>query len=153
MFTGQSAQTLDEKNRLVIPARFRRELEGKERGVYLAVKSTAEGNCLTVHSPSGWEAEAKRVADLAKEREDAERFMWKFGWDTEPVQLDGQWRLVVPQRLIEAAGLGREVMVAGVVTSIQVWDLARWKEVDARLKAQLPALSKSLYGPPREGGA
>lgn len=147
MFVGRSVQTLDEKNRLVIPARFRPKLEGKERGVYLSVESRADGTFLTIHSPAGWEEEAKRVADLAREREDADRFMWKFGWDTEYVQLDGQWRLVVPQRLIEAAGLGREVMVAGVLTSIQVWDLARWNEVDARLKAELPALAKSLYKP------
>ncbi len=147
MFVGRSVQTLDEKNRLVIPARFRPHLEGKEPGVYLTVESRADGAFLTIHSTSGWEAEAKRVADLAREREDADRFMWKFGWDTEYVQLDGQWRLVVPQRLVEAAGLGREVMVAGALTSIQVWDLARWKEVDARLKAELPALSKSLYKP------
>ena len=148
MFVGQFVHTLDEKNRLVIPARFRPKLEGKERGVYLTVRSTADGKCLTIHSPDGWEAEAKRVADLAREREDAERFMWKFGWDADCVQLDGQWRLVVPQRLIEAAGLGREVMVAGALTTIQVWDLARWKEVDARLRSELPALSKSLYKPP-----
>ncbi|MEK7867676.1 MAG: hypothetical protein AAB434_13425 [Planctomycetota bacterium] len=148
MFVGQFVHTLDEKNRLVIPARFRPKLEGKERGVYLTVRSTADGKCLTIHSPDGWEAEAKRVADLAREREDAERYMWKFGWDADCVQLDGQWRLVVPQRLIEAAGLGREVMVAGALTTIQVWDLARWKEVDARLRSELPALSKSLYKPP-----
>lgn len=145
MFVGQFVHTLDEKNRLVIPARFRAKLEGKERGVYLTVRSTVDGNCLTIHSPAGWEEEAKRIVGLAREREDAERFMCKFGWDTDYVQLDGQWRLVVPQRLVDAVGLGREVMVAGALTSIQVWDLAKWKEVDARLKAELPALSKSLF--------
>ena len=38
MFVGQFVHTLDEKNRLVIPARFRPKLEGKERGLYLTVQ-------------------------------------------------------------------------------------------------------------------
>ena len=123
MLSGEHEHTLDEKNRLTLPARFRsRFAEG------LVLTRGIEG-CLTVYTPAEFsqkvESRLAKLDPFSRESRAMERFYYSNA--VEAVH-DKQGRIMVPQSLIQKAGLTREVLVVGVSSRLEVWDRAAWRE-------------------------
>ena len=68
-------------------------------------------------------------------------------WDAEYCRFDPQWRLMIPPRLIQGAGLKRDILVTGAFRWIEVWDREQWSRMNERLRLTSPDLGKFTYGP------
>jgi MraZ protein len=139
-FLGRFDYTLDAKNRLTIPARFRASLS---EGVVLA-KGTAP--CMAVWTPQGFADYVERAVDgmhpLSQEREQIVRFLTSSAFE---VNLDAAGRVMVPPDLLAYAGLAKEVVVAGVDVRLEVWDHERWAQQQEELDiSKLTARFSSL---------
>jgi MraZ protein len=123
MLLGEFEHSIDEKNRLTLPARFRQALSG---GV---VVTRGMDGCLYAYASESWEqVVSERLAQLdplSRESRVMERFFFSAAAESEP---DKQGRIMIPPALLEHAGLGREVVVAGVRDRIEIWDRATWRE-------------------------
>ncbi len=122
MLLGEYDHTLDEKNRLTLPAKLREEL-----GDEVVITRGLDG-CLSVYSKASFEILAGRVGTLDPFRPETRTMQRYFFTGAPPVELDRQGRMVVPARLLEQAGIGREVTVAGVYDHLEIWDRAAWRE-------------------------
>lgn len=130
MFYGEYEHTIDDKNRLTLPARFRNAFAG---GVVLA--RGIERN-IDVFPRESWDANVARIAELdSLTREAREMKRYVFAGAT-VADLDKQGRVVVPVGLAERAGIGKDVVVLGVHDHIEVWDREAWA-------AQLTAIEGS----------
>ena len=151
MFVGQYQFTLDTKKRLVVPAKFRAFFppEEKERGVFATAQSVEyddiHSNHLVLYTPADWHKHADWIAKSALQSEEAKWYLRKISSDTEFCKIDAQWRVVIPLRLINAAELKRDIMITGAVDRIEVWDLAKWREVSEWLKEHSTGLEKHIY--------
>jgi MraZ protein len=120
MFLGTHEPLLDEKGRLILPAKFRDELasglvvtKGQEHCLYGF--PTTEFASLT---------EAMRQAPVtSKGARDYMRVMFAGAHDEIP---DKQGRITIPSQLRSYAGLARECVVIGANTRIEIWDRAAW---------------------------
>ncbi|MGB2953107.1 MAG: division/cell wall cluster transcriptional repressor MraZ [Gaiellaceae bacterium] len=123
MLLGEYEHTIDDKNRLTLPARFREELAG---GV---VVTRGMDGCLYAYPREGWHATVEsRLADLdplSREGRLMQRFF--FSGATE-ADLDRQGRVMIPAALAQHAGIERDVVVAGVRDHLEIWDRAAWRE-------------------------
>lgn len=148
MFVGQYTHTLDIKKRLVVPKKFRPFFGKREqdRRVYATLTRTADCAFISLYPPEAFREATERLDRAARERPEAEWFLRKTLWDAEDCTLDGQWRCILPARLIQGAGLERRVVITGALSRIEVWDAAKWATVDERLKAQAPELQRFTYG-------
>jgi MraZ protein len=120
MFYGEYEHTIDDKSRVTLPARFRHALAG---GVVLA--RGIERN-IDVFPRETWDASVARIADLdslTREAREMKRYVFA---GASVAELDRQGRVVVPPHLAEHAGLGKDVVVAGVHEHIEIWDRAAW---------------------------
>jgi MraZ protein len=121
MFFGTYEHTIDDKNRLTLPARFRDALAG---GLVL---TRGLDDCLDVFTRPDWDALVEaRLAPLdpfTKEARELKRFFFAAAADAE---LDKQGRVLVPPALTNHAHLGREVVVAGVHDHLEIWDRTTW---------------------------
>ncbi len=121
MFLGTYTPRLDDKNRLILPAKFRDQLaEG-------LVVTRGQERCLTVWPRPAFEqvalqAQAAPVTDRAVR--DYTRLLFAGASDDQP---DKQGRLSIPPMLREYAALTRDVVVIGVVNRLEIWDSARWQ--------------------------
>ncbi|MGH8874180.1 MAG: division/cell wall cluster transcriptional repressor MraZ [Acidimicrobiia bacterium] len=120
MFTGTAYHTLDEKGRVVLPAKYREELEG---GCYV---TPGQDRCLYVFTVERFQEEADRVKRLPRTDGRARGFGRTFFHRAEQQALDRQGRLVIDQSLREWAELTREVVVAGSYDRIEVWNSERY---------------------------
>ena len=122
MFYGEYEHMVDEKNRLTLPARFRNALAG---GVVLA--RGIERN-IDVYPRESWDANVARIADLdslTREAREMKRYVFA---GAAVAELDRQGRVLVPPHLAEHAGLGKDILVAGVHDHIEIWDRALWAD-------------------------
>jgi MraZ protein len=124
-FLGQYEHTLDAKNRLTVPSRFRAALSD---GVILA---RSLDPCVSIYTPAGWErftGEWIRTRDpFDPEARKVQRHFHSGSFDA---SLDAAGRIMVPPLLIEHAELVKEVVVVGCDDRIEVWDRDRWRSYE-----------------------
>jgi MraZ protein len=123
MLLGEYAHTLDDKNRLTLPAKFR------DSFVDGGVVTRGLDGCLYLFARQQWDdLVSGRFAEfdpLLEETRLMNRYFFSGAAEAEP---DKQGRINVPPALIEHANLGREVVVAGVHDHLEIWDRAAWRE-------------------------
>ncbi|HVF77313.1 MAG TPA: division/cell wall cluster transcriptional repressor MraZ [Solirubrobacteraceae bacterium] len=138
-FRGTFDYTLDAKNRLTVPARFRTELAG---GVLLAKGLEA---CVSLWTPGAYDeytaAALQGLHPLSKEAQKLRRFFSANSLDTE---LDAAGRVMVPSFLLDHAGLSKEVVVTGAGDSLEIWDRATWTTYNEALSADVDEITASL---------
>jgi MraZ protein len=141
-FRGTFDHTLDAKNRLTIPAKFRAVLA---EGVVL---SKGIERCVQVWTPGGYDGYVSAALDgvhpLSQEARKLTRFFAANAIDTE---LDAAGRVMVPGFLLEHAGLQKEAVVTGAGDCLEVWDRAAWAEYNAALSADLPDITAAFGHP------
>jgi MraZ protein len=142
-FHGTFDHTLDAKNRLTVPSKFRSALAGK---VFL-VKGGER--CLSVYPEVTYtEMTAAALAGLNPLSTQARELRRLFFANAMEVELDGAGRIMLPARFMEQAGIrSREVVVTGAGESLELWDRATWESYDADLTQRAPELTASLGHP------
>jgi MraZ protein len=138
MLLGEHEHTLDDKNRLTLPAKLREQL-----GAHVVVSRGLDG-CLYVYSDGEWARLAERVGSLdpfSREARTMQRWFFASGADAE---LDKQGRMVIPAALLKIAGIGREVTVAGVYDHLEIWDRAAWREQQQTVEGSAEDVAERL---------
>jgi MraZ protein len=141
-FRGTFDYSLDAKNRLTVPAKFRSSLAG---GVVLA---KGIDRCVEVWPAPDYEERIKQA--LAGENplsEKARRIKTFFAANAFGLDLDSAGRVMVPQQLMEHAGLGKEVVVVGAEDSMQIWERSAWDEFNAALSNEIADITAQLGQP------
>ena len=122
MLLGEYEHTIDDKNRLTLPAKFREELAS---GV---VVSRGMDGCLFVWSPAEWHDRfLARVSSLDPLETDSRKLQRHFFSGAAEAELDKQGRIMIPAALLRYAGLSRDVVVAGVSDHLEIWDREAWR--------------------------
>jgi len=135
MLSGEFRYTLDDKGRVVLPPKFRREL-----GEAVIITRGFDG-CIFVYSKKEWVGVEKDLRRLPLSRRDFQRFLLAAAVD---VEIDRQGRITLPEVLREHAGISKEVVVIGLIRRLEIWSEARWKEAVARVQRQAPQIAEQI---------
>ena len=139
MLLGAHEHTIDDKNRLTLPAKFRQAF-----GDGIVVTRGLDG-CLYAFRREDWdrlvESRLATLDPLSPEGRRLERFFYSGASETE---LDKQGRVMVPRELMEHAKLGREVVVAGVKDRLEIWDRAAWRRELAEVEGSAEDVAERL---------
>ena len=131
-FRGTFDYTLDAKNRLTVPARFRAVLS---EGVVMA-KGTDP--CVALWTPEAYEAYTDAIlGDIHPLSEDADKLQRFFAANSHETELDSAGRVGFPSFLLEHAGLKKDVVVTGARNRLEVWDRERWAAYNEALVADI----------------
>jgi len=122
MFLGTFSPKLDEKGRLILPAKFRDELE------HGLVVTRGQERCLYVFSRDEFAVMHDRIRNApitSKLGRDYLRVFLSGAHDETP---DKQHRITIPATLREYAGLDRDLVVIGAGSRAEIWNAAAWQE-------------------------
>ena len=139
MFLGTYAPRLDDKGRLILPARFRDDLQGG------LVITKGQERCLSVWTPAGFKQLSEssgRISSTDAAGRAYLRILFSAAADEIP---DKQGRVTIPPRLREYANLSRDCAVIGAMDHVEIWEATAWaayeaaqEEAFARLSGDLP---------------
>jgi len=145
LLIGRYEYSLDPKNRLGIPPKFREALL-QEKGTRLYLTSGMEG-CLYLYLPSQWNRliEGGLAAFSLPDKERERAFKRKFFSEATDVELDSAGRILIPQYLKAHAGLKGKILVQGAGARAEIWDSGRWNAYSkSKVEPAYRMASKSL---------
>ncbi len=125
VFLGTHTPRLDEKGRVILPAKFRDDLQGG------LVITRGQDRCLYVWSREGFAEfteEFRRTAFGDADRRDYARMLFSSASDEIP---DKQGRITIPPMLREYANLRRDCVVIGAMDRVEIWDAQAWQDFTA----------------------
>lgn len=129
---------MDDKNRISLPAKFRKEV-GKK-----VVITHGLDNCLFIYPVREWGKIAEKLASLAMGQADTRGFNRFMLAGASEVDIDSVGRMLVPEYLKEFAKLDEKVVFAGVHNRIELWSSDRWLEYKKKIETQADKLAEKL---------
>ena len=125
MFRGRSIHTLDAKGRIRIPVRFRDILKARYEDRLVI---TNLDRCLVAYPLPEWEIIEEKLGSLSLVRQDVKAFQRFFISGASECNFDKQGRVLSPQTLRDQASLEREVVLAGMLRSFEIWSKDYWDQ-------------------------
>ena len=121
MLQGRFVYNMDDKNRLVIPPKFRAVLEN-------ATMTIGLDQCIAIYPEHEWNSFCDRLLNMDSSQEEARQNIRMFIGSAEEVEFDKQNRIKIPQALQLDVGIEKECMIVGVMNHIEIWPLESWQE-------------------------
>ena len=119
---GTHTPKLDEKGRLILPAKFRDELGD---GVVI---TRGQERCLYVFSAKEFKSVHEKISQAPLTNEEARRYLRVFLSGASDETPDKQGRVLLPQLLREYANLSKDLVLIGVGSRAEIWDAKTWNE-------------------------
>lgn len=138
MLIGEYIHTIDEKNRISLPARFRKEVGSQ------IVVTRGLDSCLFLYSISEWQKISEKLSNLSIGQAGSRglnRFMLAGAVE---VDVDSAGRILIPDFLKKFAALGAKVVFAGMSTRIEIWDETKWNAYKQKVESEADNLAEKL---------
>ena len=150
MFLGEFTHAIDEKNRLVLPAKFRAFVTDPEdkKGLLHRREPVSGEHCLRLYTMRGWQRVMEKLQSEANKAKDPARYMRFFASRGEFGSLDSQSRLVVPQKLLDYAGLKKDVLMVGNFEWIEVWNVGEYRAATESLDEEIGDRNRAMWPNP-----
>lgn len=123
MFMGTYNNSIDAKNRMIIPARFRDELG------YKVVLTKGIDNCIYLYSMEQWEKFMDKLSGLPVSDMRARNFVRNFTGSAEELEVDRQGRITLPQGLRDRVGIVKELTTIGCMDKIEIWSRQEYEGI------------------------
>lgn len=138
MLIGQYTHSIDDKNRLSLPAKFR-----KEMGKSVVITPGLDG-CLFVFTVKQWDEFSKKLSQGSFSQSDSRSFnRFMFGGAIE-AEVDTIGRILVPDFLKERAKLKEKVVIIGVQDRVEIWNEDSWSDYKKMVEKQADSLAERL---------
>lgn len=140
MFIGEYRHTFDAKNRISLPAKFRKELGAS------VIVTRGLDKCLFVYPKASWKREAAKIAEHSSGNAAGRGLARLMLAGASEADVDSAGRILVPDYLKSFAGLGDKGVIAGVSDRVEVWDEEAWTTYTASIERDADAFAEKLAG-------
>ena len=138
MLIGEYTHTIDNKKRLAVPAKLRKEIGER------AVLTRGLDNCLFLYTMQEWQKLTEKLGELPVGQRDTRSFLRLMLAGAVEVEFDQLGRVLVPDYLKQYAGLGSRVVIAGVYTRLEIWDEKRWEAYKEEVEKNTDMIAEKL---------
>ncbi len=132
LYVGSFRHSLDAKNRLTIPSKWR--FAGDEQDAYLALPHPS--GYIAVLPPPEIERLQQKVMEVRLSDQNGQDFMNKFFASAHSLGCDKQGRIGLADELISHAGIAKECRLVGTMTKFGIWSPERWEELNSRTSGE-----------------
>ena len=139
MLMGEYHHNIDEKNRLIIPAKFREELGGK------VVITRGLEDCLCIYSLVEWDRIVSKLKSLPFTKKDARNFTRFFLSGATECEFDRSGRICISSPLVNYAGLSKECVIIGANDRLEIWSLKNWDDFFNENSENFSLIAENLF--------
>lgn len=138
MFIGEYTHTVDEKKRISLPSKFKKELGNK------VVVTRGLDNCLFLFPYKTWTQISSEMAKLGMMQADTRGFSRFMFSGASEIDVDSMGRILIPDYLREFGDLKSPVVFAGVHDRIEIWNEKRWDTYKKKIESQADMMAEKL---------
>ncbi len=138
MLIGEYSYTIDQKKRLSVPAKFRKDL-GKE-----AVITKGIDNCLVLYPLKTWEKITEKLEAMPTAKREAREYYRHILSGASDVELDKLGRILIPEFLKDYAGLKKNVSILGLSNKIEIWEEKKWQDHKKKTEKEVENITAEL---------
>ncbi len=138
MFLGEYLHTFDTKNRISLPAKFRKDL-GR-----VVVVTRGLDRCLYIYSRKSWEKEATKYAAQTSGNAASRGLARLFLAGSFESEVDGAGRVLVPENLKGFAAIKGKAVIAGVADRVEMWEEKAWKKYTADIEKNADSFAEKV---------
>ena len=142
MFRGIFHNTLDDKGRLSIPARFREQIKTNHETPF--VLTLGFDQCLFLYPMDSWKKIEEKLSSLDSLNADVRQFQRTIMKASDEVDMDQQGRVIISQVLRKEAGLVKSVVIVGMLHRIELWDKDKYENYHSQTSQSLEVLGQKL---------
>jgi len=143
MWYGEYLHTLDEKDRFILPAKFREKVKALEKKKFFITRGL--DGCLFLVSQEAWEKLEDKLKSLPFTKKQARSFNRLYFSGASEIDIDIQGRITLPEYLKEFAQIQREVVIIGVADRIEIWGKDRWDKFYQENKKRFEEMAENLF--------
>ena len=138
MFFGEYSYKVDEKGRVPLPPKFRRDMKES------MILSRGPDKCISAYPLSEWKKLADSLTAKAVGRTDLRKLNRAIFGSAFSVSFDKQGRLILPPKLREYAEITDEIVVVGVNNTVELWNSVLWVEEKKKSDEQVSQIIENL---------
>jgi MraZ protein len=138
MFIGEYKHTIDDKGRMAVPAKLRKDLGSG------AVVTRGIDNCLWLFPKKEWQALAEKLSTLPLTDTNSRAFSRLMLAGAMEVEFDSQGRALLPGYLREFAMLKKNAVVAGLYNRLEIWDEKEWEVYKTKIEKETDRIAKNM---------
>ena len=139
MFMGTTYNSIDDKNRMIVPSRLRNELGGS------CVLTKGLDKCLYIYTTENWTRQMQKIEELPESDPKVRAFIRHFCANAVECVFDKQGRVVIPQELKSYAGIDKELVTMGAMSKIEVWAKEIWDDPNNGSKIETESIASALF--------
>jgi len=139
MFIGEYEHSIDAKNRIIIPSKFREGLGEK----FIITKGLEQG-CLLVFPMEEWQNFEEKLKSLPFGSKEARTFSRYFFSSASECEVDKQGRTLIASNLKEFAKLEKDIVIIGVSSRVEIWSKEKWEELNNDENLDMEDISEKM---------
>lgn len=145
MFYGEYHHSLDAKDRVIIPSKFREIF--KEHYAEKFYITRGLDKCLFVFTEEDWKSQEKKFREQSFTRQEARKFNRLYFSGACDVVCDKQGRILLPLYLKEYADIKTDVVIIGVSDRIEIWSKEKWEQFFKENVSSFEELAEKIIDP------
>ncbi|HOM68351.1 MAG TPA: division/cell wall cluster transcriptional repressor MraZ [Candidatus Paceibacterota bacterium] len=138
MFIGEFQHNLDQKGRVAIPAKFRKDFEDG------LIVTRGIDKCLFIFSKSEWNKLAEKLAELPLAQANSRAFARLMFSGAVDEDLDNQGRILIPDYLRNYASLKKQLVINGLFNRLEIWDKNIWQDYKNKTENSSEEIAEKL---------
>ena len=139
MFMGEFHHNIDDKGRIIIPAKLRYELGEK------FIMTRGLEKCLYIYSETEWQKIVSKLNTLPFTKKNARTFIRTFFSGAAECEFDRQGRINIDSPLVSYADLQKECVVIGANDRIEIWSAENWQQFFEENSEQIDLIAENLF--------
>jgi len=143
MWYGEYNHTLDNKDRFILPSKFREKIRTLKKKKFYITRGL--DGCLSLYAEDAWKQLEEKLASLSFTKRQARSFNRLLFSGATEIEVDKQGRITVPEYLKSFAQIKRDIVIIGVVSRIEVWDKKVWMSFYQHNKKRFEDMAENLF--------
>ena len=125
MFMGKYNNSIDAKNRMIVPSKHRDQLGGR------CILTKGMDNCLYIYPLGEWEKVVEKVSALPQTDKNVRKYIRDVFANAEECEIDKQGRILIPAELKKRVFIDKELVTMGAMSRIEIWSKEVWENPDS----------------------
>lgn len=143
-FIGEFECRLDDKGRIMLPASLRKQIAPQAQDKFIINRGFE--NCLSLYPLNTWQnisAEVNKLNTYLKKNRDFVRYFYRGATE---LMMDNNGRLLLPKRLMEYAGISKDIILSAFADKIEVWDKNKFENLITDEPDEFALLAEETMG-------